>query len=385
MITDTLSGLIPDFNNDDIEDPFSNNAPSWPSNSYGLRITMINALNDSWQSTFNIAVANWNSGNPIAVRISEEAGTYDKDCKAPEGKIIVCNGDYGETKWRGITESLSNYDGLISAEAKMNEFYLLNMGLAAWQYTMCHELGMSSLICCLSFFLSSVIVVAGYEHLFLSHTKLYTEFEILLKGHTIGLAHTDEDFENEDLGDCMDYTDNLDANKQPTALNFNTLLELYGPLLPQRRRRLQRRQLQRDEGDSRVPITPTTSAFGNIVSDHNQYISVQRLRQKDYSANTHRNHDNDDGEGSVAASNTDNAASNVLRTVPDYIKKRKEKAVQTLLKRIQNDEGDDQAIADGHVHKDGWKLLHRRLHGAEHEMELGKGYKVRVQLLLDHE
>lgn len=344
MITDALTGLIPDFNNDDIEDPFSDAAPSWPSTGYGLRITMINALNDRWQSTFSIAVANWNNGDPDAVRISKEAGTYDKDCKAPEGKIIVCNGDYGETKWRGITESLSDYNGLISAEAKMNEFYLLNMGLGAWQYTMCHELG-----------------------------------------HSLGLAHTDEDFENEDLGDCMDYTDNLDANKQPTALNFNTLLELYGPLLPQRHRGLQRRQLQRDEYDSRVPVTPTTSTFGNIVSDHNQYVSVQRLRKHHYSGNSQRNHDDDATEESVAASNADSAASNSVRTVPDHIKKRKERAVQTLLKRIQNDEGDDQAIADGHFHKDGWKLLHRRLHGAEHEMELGKGYKVRVQLLLDHE
>ena len=37
-------------------------------------------------------------------------------------------------------------------------------------------------------------------------------------GHTFGLAHQDEAFENVNLGTCMDYTNNPDgppANRQP--------------------------------------------------------------------------------------------------------------------------------------------------------------------------
>jgi hypothetical protein len=37
---------------------------------------------------------------------------------------------------------------------------------------------------------------------------------------------------------------------------------------------------------------------------------------------------------------------------------------------------------DGKEHEDGWLLLHRSLHAAAHEMDLGNGYKVQVTKLL---
>lgn len=37
----------------------------------------------------------------------------------------VCAGDYGETKWRGICDSLFDSDGYITASStRMNEYYL---------------------------------------------------------------------------------------------------------------------------------------------------------------------------------------------------------------------------------------------------------------------
>ena len=101
FITDIVGGLIPTLNNNEIIDPGSGQAPHWPPDGNGLKVTIINALSDDWQTVFTLAVTDWNYGDPDAVDIFEEKAAYDPDCVAPDGKVIVCNGDYGETKWRG--------------------------------------------------------------------------------------------------------------------------------------------------------------------------------------------------------------------------------------------------------------------------------------------
>jgi len=326
IITDKIDVLIRTIDKSDLIDPNSGrDAPHWPANGNGLRVTIINALSDDWQTTFGLAKADWNFGMPDAVEITEEKGVYDSNCEAPDEKIIVCNGDYGDSKWRGVNEAMLDPRGnVISSSARMNEFYLFNMPSGAWQYTMCHEIG-----------------------------------------HTLGLGHTDEDFENEDLGNCMDYTDNLDANKHPDTSNYETLLSIYGPIA--RRQRLRQRQLRKS--GSRTD--------GEASFDPSPKLSIKRLRRK--------------GLQRIDSHLKDNYATKVEtvtagRAVPDHIRHKKKEAVQKLLKRIESNHSNDhsQKYLEGHTHKDGWKLVHRRLHGEEHETELGEGYKVRVQLFLVH-
>jgi len=197
------------------------------------------------------------------------------------GKAIVCNGDYGATKWRGIADALVDYKGrIVSTSARMNDYYLKNMERGAWQYTMCHEIG-----------------------------------------HTLGLGHTDEDFDNEDLGNCMDYTNNLDANKHPDTMNFEELLEIYGPISTASERR--------------------------------------HLRRRD--------------DSSASGARTDNAAFTTegVRMVPKHIRERRREAIQNFDRRI-----------DGNLHEGGWDLVHQKHNGEKHEKYLGDGYKLRVQLIL---
>ena len=47
-------------------------------------------------------------------------------------------------------------------------------------------------------------------------------------GHGLGLGHSDENFYNKDLGNCMDYTERPQNNMHPDTSNFETLEELYG-------------------------------------------------------------------------------------------------------------------------------------------------------------
>jgi hypothetical protein len=80
-------------------------------------------------------------------------------------------------------------DVIIASSAKMNDYYLSDNNKAQKQYTMCHEIG-----------------------------------------HGFGLPHTDENFYNSDLGECMDYTSNPQNNKKPGPANFEFLAVMYGTI-----------------------------------------------------------------------------------------------------------------------------------------------------------
>jgi hypothetical protein len=210
----------------------------------------------------------------------------------------------------------------------------------------------------------------------------------LLLGHTLGLGHTDVNFDNEDLGNCMDYTDNLDANKHPDKSNYETLVDIYGPI-SSGDERLRQRQLRKDEhgshlrpstsyADTSTSTDTGTDTDASVVSiaasDHHPQVHVQRLRRRDPS--------NKKGDADISI-NTTTADST---TVPDHIRHKKKEAVQKLFERVRNNHGNDDSniIPAGHTHKDGWKLVHRKNDGEEHETELGDGFKVRVQFLLVH-
>ncbi len=203
-------------------------------------------------------------------------------------------------------------------------------------------------------------------------------------GHALGLAHTDENFNNKDLGNCMDYTDNLDANKHPDQSNYETLLKIYGPISGGVRAR--ERQLQTDDARSQFELQHRTShlrtaagaSFSSISSmSDSPHVSVQRLRKRDpFQLDSPLDiGDETTGDENITAI-----------TVPDHIRERKKEAVQNLFKRVKEsfDNDDYHNTAVGHTHKDGWQLVHRKLHGEEHETDLGEGYKVRVQFLLIH-
>jgi hypothetical protein len=46
-------------------------------------------------------------------------------------------------------------------------------------------------------------------------------------GHTFGLDHQDENFNNANLGTCMDYTMNPGSNQQPNQHDYDDLKKIY--------------------------------------------------------------------------------------------------------------------------------------------------------------
>jgi hypothetical protein len=129
------------------------------------------------------------------------------------------------------------------------------------------------------------------------------------------LPHTNENFNDPDLGNCLDYTENFGFSKHPDEGNYETLAEWYGQ------------------------------------------VSRRRLR------------------GSTIDGTIDDASSarlQITHDVPESVMKRRSEAIAKLEESNYSSIHTDQ----------GWRMLHKKLHGEEHEFDLGEGYKLSVHMLL---
>lgn len=127
------------------EEPFNatgpDDGPRWENDGNGLQLEILNALDSEWYSYFDIAVADWNNGNPPVLNLTTRIVDVDTECSPVVGKLKVCNGNYGSTGWRGINNAIFYNNIIESSVAKMNEYYLNHETNARKQYTMCHEIG----------------------------------------------------------------------------------------------------------------------------------------------------------------------------------------------------------------------------------------------------
>lgn len=154
----------------------------------GLRLRVLNNLDERWRGTFETAISEWENGDPDALTLSvEDLDGFDSKCNKVRDAMIVCNGDYGHTPWRGVNELSLEYGLIVASVARLNDYYLDSESDVTRQYVMCHELG-----------------------------------------HGFGLGHSDENSLNADLGDCMDYTVTPENNLHPGTRNFELLEEMYG-------------------------------------------------------------------------------------------------------------------------------------------------------------
>ena len=108
----------------------------------GLQLEILNALEEKWTSVLATAVQNWDNGRPIdSLTLRVTRIEYEFDCAAVEGKLKVCNGNYGNTQWRGLNEVVLTRSSniIVSSTAMMNEYYLSRDSNDQLLYTMCHE------------------------------------------------------------------------------------------------------------------------------------------------------------------------------------------------------------------------------------------------------
>lgn len=144
VLKDGLQGL--DFGKFFEKDPQAGdtNLYTWQSdyiqpNDGGLHLTLLNALDDTWQDEFYDAVGDWNESPALTLELDRV--DVDYDCNRVDGVMVVCNANFGETGWVGINQNEIKRGVIVSSVTKMNEFYLRNAEYEHRRYTMCHEVG----------------------------------------------------------------------------------------------------------------------------------------------------------------------------------------------------------------------------------------------------
>lgn len=155
-----------------------------------LRIELVDAVTPAWKPFLAEASVDWTASSVIDSPI---VPTTAKGCKATIGKVTVCNGKYGRNGWLGIAQVwLSTPGHIVQGLVKLNDTYFS---------------------------------MAQYSSPALK--RLVTCQEV---GHTYGLDHQDEDFNNANLGTCMDYAANPEgppSNEHPNAHDYEELEEIY--------------------------------------------------------------------------------------------------------------------------------------------------------------
>ena len=152
-----------------------------------------------WDGHLATASADWSVSSVLDTTIV--AGQFNRNCKPKSGRVEVCNKTYGNNGWLGIASIWISGSHITQGTVKVNDTYFNSSpyNTPAWrQFVMCQEVG-----------------------------------------HTFGLDHQDENFNDANLGTCMDYTNDPDggvggasstdpSNEHPNAHDYAQLETIYG-------------------------------------------------------------------------------------------------------------------------------------------------------------
>lgn len=162
----------------------------WARTANPFQLQLGDNVNSSWDYYLSRNSALW--GYSAVVDTPVVGGGGGATCQATSGRVEVCNGSYGANGWLGIASIWASGSHITSATVKLNDTYFNTptYNTFAWRHSvMCQEIG-----------------------------------------HTLGLDHQDENFDNANLGSCMDYGRDPSSNMNPNAHDYQQLETIYSHL-----------------------------------------------------------------------------------------------------------------------------------------------------------
>lgn len=166
----------------------------WARTSNPFALNVGDNVSSTWDPYLDEAVADWSLASVLDL-VEVTGGTRPKNCRPTAGRIEACSERYGNTGWLGIAQIWISGSHITQATTKVNDTYFNTptYNTPAWRrLVMCQEIA-----------------------------------------HDFGLAHQDEDFNNPNLGSCMDYTSDPDgppSNEHPNDHDFNQIEIIYAHL-----------------------------------------------------------------------------------------------------------------------------------------------------------
>ena len=164
----------------------------WARTTSSFTLSVGDNVGGVWDTHLRSAATDWSRSRVLDLAVQPGRVGNPRTCKPTLGRVEVCNAAYGQNQWLGIASIWANGDHITQGTVKLNDTYfnMARYNTADWrQLVVCQEVG-----------------------------------------HTFGLDHQDENFNNANLGTCMDYTNDPSTNTHPNAHDYEELEIIYGHL-----------------------------------------------------------------------------------------------------------------------------------------------------------
>lgn len=168
------------------------NGYHWARTANPFTVELDDNVTSAWDSYLATASSDW-SASSVLNTVVVQGSFGGKNCRPNTGHVEVCNSTYGNTGWLGIAQIwITGGVHITQGAVKNNDTYFnqAQYNTPAWhRLVMCQEIG-----------------------------------------HTFGLDHQDENFNNGNLGTCMDYTSDPDgppSNEHPNQHDYDQLVTIY--------------------------------------------------------------------------------------------------------------------------------------------------------------
>jgi len=172
----------------------------WARTSNPFTVKLGNNLSNSWSTYLQDASNDWSMSSVLDTQVVA-GGSNPSTCPPTAGRVEVCNANYGSTGWLGIASVWTSGGHISQGTVKNNDYYFnqARYNSPSWRrFVTCQEVG-----------------------------------------HTFGLDHQDERFNNTNLGTCMDYTNDPTGtagtngslnNEHPNQHDYDQLVSIYSHL-----------------------------------------------------------------------------------------------------------------------------------------------------------
>jgi len=164
----------------------------WERTTTQVELSLGDNVSSEWKDYLGRASSDWNVSTVVETTVDPGRATNTIDCSPATGNVEVCSYDYGNNGWlglAGIWVTRGKDKHITRGYVKLNDYYFNQSPYDTddWkQLVTCQEVG-----------------------------------------HEFGLAHQDENFNNANIGSCMDYTSVPAGNTGPNQHDYDQLDEIY--------------------------------------------------------------------------------------------------------------------------------------------------------------